>query len=112
VGEFESVFDNGTVGRYSAGGELLSLTNADGGAEYVPPEDGSPIVKQFVDLFNYGARAALDARFRSNAQGAAAAPALTPAQPGAPRTVASWQRYLPYLLLAGGALVAVKLLRR
>lgn len=104
MGDEESgyVFDDGST-VVVTGGELVSITDSGGEAVPVPGPGGSSVVQQFTDLFNYGARAWLDSELRpSTAAGRTA---------GAPSTPLSLTRLLPWLLIGGAALVALKLAR-
>ena len=79
------IFDDGSSVTIDATGNLTAVTDQAGNAVAVPPPAGSPVVQQFMDLFNYGARSVLDASLRKTAGPAAAAGApatgfaLTPA---------------------------------
>lgn len=96
------IFDDGSVLTYDELDRVVSGVDSGGAPLYVPPAEGSPIVQQFTNLFNYGVRAVYDLAASKNRQAATA---------GAPRLQASpLQRYVPIALLIGGGLLAYKLL--
>ena len=102
---FESIFDDGSTLTYDAAGNVVSHTDASGTAVAVPPAEGSPIVQQFSNLFNYGIRAAID---KYVSPGASAAPGTVQAQ-----TVVAQQQAQTKLLLvlAVGGFILFKLLK-
>lgn len=99
-----SVYDDGSSVTVDQLGNIVSITDSEGRAQSVPGPSGSGVVQQFYELFNYGARAAIDRAARG--QGAAQAAA----QP-APVTQPNLARYMPLVLLAAAVFVGFKLLK-
>ena len=99
----EQIFDDGSTLTFDNAGYVISATTSDGDPLAMPGPAGSGVVQQFANLFNYGIRSAIDARFRPSAQ-AAPGTAQAAAVPSAAtlRTV---------LLVAVAAVLAIKFLK-
>jgi hypothetical protein len=59
------IFDDGSILTYDNDGNVISAVSSDGQALAVPGPQGSGVVQQFANLFNYGVRAAIDTRLRA-----------------------------------------------
>lgn len=99
------IFDDGTTITQDDGGNVVGATDQNGRAVEVAGREGSSIVQQFADLFNYGARSAIDANFKGT-KGTPANVALVQATPAA-----QLQRLMPLLILVAVGAVAFKLLK-
>jgi hypothetical protein len=99
------IFDDGSSVTYDDAGNVISVVNSAGVAQYAPPTDGSAIVQQFASLFTKGIQAVANSvaiKLQGSLSGAAA--------PGTPASQAK-PNYTP-LLLIGGGIAALALLTR
>lgn len=102
------IFDDGSsITTDDNTGQITGVTARDGTPQPVPPVNGTPIVQQFADLFNYGVRAVINASTR--APGASPAASAGPGAPAA-SAVASSASVTRLILLAAAAAFGYKLL--
>ncbi len=97
------IFDDGSTITFGNNGEVVSVTSAAGDPVSYPGPQGSGIVQQFSDLFNYGIRAAIDSRFRPTAAASSA---------GAPAVQGVSRQSMTLLIVAALGVAAVLLLKK
>lgn len=97
-------YDDGSTLTVDGSGAVLGATDINGNPVAPPPAEGSTLVQHAAALFNYGIRAAIDARFRQQPMQAAPAASV-------PSLSQNLARFVPILLIAGIAIVAYKALK-
>lgn len=97
-------FDDGSTLTYDDAGNVVAATDNTGGAYYVPGANGSAIVQQFANLFQYGIQGVL------NRLGGATSSAAQQAA-GAPRTQPAGQAMGGVLVLALAGFLAYQALK-
>lgn len=97
-------YDDGSTDTYdSETGEIVAATDSTGSSVSVSP-GGSAIARQAWDLLAYGVRGILDQKFR--VQNAQTQVAVSQAQ-----SRAQVSQLVPLLLLAGGGVLAYKVIK-
>jgi len=104
----QQVFDDGSSLWIDGDGNILGAVNNLGIPQSMPGPNGSPIVQQFAELFNYGVRGFLDSKFRGQQIEQQQQVAAMQFQ----MSSASQRQMMGLALIVAGALVVSKLLSR